>query len=386
MHRYVVYVISFVAYLFVLIALSTIVKPFIGFFIWLLSAFLLYYIADNYGRGIPWIQQLLEDIESIDIKTYESSLGTGKKATGSAMEKTGKSVKYYSNKISVEMGNYTRNFNQWRAKNININQSLASTGNYIQNFSFNSPGFYTLRLWLFITIFPIAIWWIGILGIISQPIYVWYNILGFTAFQAENMAAASALFLSMFVTIRIYSHCTNNRTLPINSEIFSDYDAYTLRHLFQIPHRGSFSLTSRALFLDFIVGWLILIAILGVETFEGIACSPAALTELDKIDLDYLTLFTLLLYVSILTPIVEEVVFRGFVLDVASERYGDWFAIFISALLFALVHLEAVSVINAFIGGLIYGYIRIRTGSLWPSIILHFLWNTHLYLIMIMCI
>ena len=240
MHRYVVYVISFVAYLFVLIALSTIVKPFIGFFIWLLSAFLLYYIADNYGRRIPWIQQLLEDIESIDIKTYESSLETGKKATGSAMEKTGKSVKYYSNKISVEMGNYTENFNQWRAKNININQSLASTGNYIQNFSFNSPGFYTLRLWLFITIFPIAIWWIGILGIISQPIYVWYNILGFTAFQAENMAAASALFLSMFVTIRIYSHCTNNRTLPINSEIFSDYDAYTLRHLFQIPHRGSF--------------------------------------------------------------------------------------------------------------------------------------------------
>ena len=113
---------------------------------------------------------------------------------------------------------------------------------------------------------------------------------------------------------------------------------------------------------------------------------PAALTELDKVDLDFLTLFTLLLYVSILTPVVEEVVFRGFVLDVASEKYSDWFAIFISALLFAIVHIEAVSVINAFIGGIIYGYVRIRTGSLWPSIILHFLWNTHLYLIMIMCI
>ena len=200
------------------------------------------------------------------------------------------------------------------------------------------------------------------------------------------MAAASTLGLSMFITIRIYSHCTNNRTLPINSDIFSDYDTYTLRHLFQIPRKGSFSLTSKALFLDFIVGWLILIAVIGVETFEGIACSPAALTELDKVDLDFLTLFTLLLYVSILTPIVEEVVFRGFVLDLASERYSDWFSIFISALLFAIIHIEAVSVINAFIGGLIYGYVRIRTGSLWPSIILHFLWNTHLYLIMIMCI
>ena len=224
------------------------------------------------------------------------------------------------------------------------------------------------------------------MNIVWLPIYAWYNIIGFTPFQAENMASASTLGLSMFLTIRIYSHCTNNRSFPINSEIFSDYDTYTLRHLFQIPRTGSFSLTTRALFLDFLVGWLILIPLVGIETFEGIACSPAALTELSNVDLDFLTLFTLLLYVSILTPIVEEVVFRGFVLDVASERYGDWMSIFISAFLFAIIHVEAVSVLNAFMGGLIYGYVRIRTGSLWPPILLHFAWNTHLYLIMILCI
>ena len=374
MHRFVAYGIFFVAYLFVLILLSILVQPFLGLLLWVLAALILYSFADHYGRDIPWIQKLLEDIEFKYAETYEniteSNNDGGEDEDKSIIEKTGDSAKYYSNKISEDMKNYSENFNEWRNENIDINKSVSATSNYIQNFSFNSPGFYTLRLWLFIIIFPIVIWWIGILSIVSQPIYVWYNILGFTPFQAENMAAASTLGLSMFLTIRIYSHCTNNRTLPINSEIFSDYDTYTLRHLFQMPHRGSFSLTSRALFLDFIVGWLILIAVVGVETFEGIACSPAALTELDKIDLDYLTLFTLLLYVSILTPIVEEVVFRGFVLDVASERYGDWFAIFISALLFALIHLEAISVINAFIGGLIYGYVRIRTGSLWPSIIL----------------
>ena len=385
MHRYVAYGIFFVAYLFFLILLSILVKPFLGLLIWVLAALILYSLADQFGRDIPWIQKLLEDIEFKYSETFDNETD-GEKENKSIVEKTGDSAKYYSNKISEDMKNYSESFNEWRNENIDINKSVSATSNYIQNFSFNSPGFYTLRLWLFIIIFPIVIWWIGILSIVSQPIYVWYNILGFTTFQAENMAAASTLGLSMFLTIRIYSHCTNNRTLPINSEIFSDYDTYTLRHLFQMPHRGSFSLTSRALFLDFIVGWLILIAVVGVETFEGIACSPAALTELNNIDLDYLTLFTLLLYVSILTPIVEEVVFRGFVLDVASERYSDWFAIFISALLFALVHLETISVINAFIGGLIYGYVRIRTGSLWPSIILHFLWNTHLYLIMIMCI
>ena len=92
------------------------------------------------------------------------------------------------------------------------------------------------------------------------------------------------------------------------------------------------------------------------------------------------------MYVSILTPVVEEVVFRGFVLDMASERYGDWFSIFISAFLFAIVHVAGMTVVNAFIAGLIFGYLRIRTGSLWPPIIVHFLWNTHLYLIEIVCI
>ncbi len=390
MHRFVAYGIFFVAYLFILILLSILVQPFLGLLLWALAALILYSLADQYGRDIPWIQKLLEDLEFKYSETYESvtksTADDGGNEDKSIIEKTGDSAKYYSNKISEDMKNYSENFNEWRNENIDINKSVSVTSNYIQNFSFNSPGFYTLRLWLFILIFPILIWWIGILSIVSQPIYVWYNILGFTTFQAENMAAASTLGLSMFITIRIYSHCTNNRTLPINSDIFSDYDTYTLRHLFQIPRRGSFSLTSKALLLDFIVGWLILIAVIGVETFEGIACSPAALTELDKVDLDFLTLFTLLLYVSILTPIVEEVVFRGFVLDLASERYSDWFSIFISALLFAIIHIEAVSVINAFIGGLIYGYVRIRTGSLWPPIIVHFLWNTHLYLIMIMCI
>jgi|TARA_B100001094_G_scaffold10999_1_gene9826 membrane protease YdiL (CAAX protease family) len=384
------YGIFFVAYLFILILLSILVQPFLGLLLWILAALLLYAIADQYGREIPWIQQLLEDIEFKYAETYEnvteSSTNDDGAESKSIVEKTGDSAKYYSNKIGEEMRNYSNTFNEWRNENIDINKSMSATSNYIQNFSFNSPGFYTLRLWLFIIIFPIVIWRIGILEIVWLPIYTWYNIIGFTTFQAENMASASTLGLSMFLTIRIYSHCTNNRNFPINSEIFSDYDTYTLRHLFQMPRRGSFTLTIRSLFLQFIIGWLIIIGIFGVETFEGIVCNPEVLNNLNDVDLDFLTIFTFLLYISILTPVVEEVVFRGFVLDLASERYGDWFSIFISAFLFAIVHVAGVTVVNAFIAGLILGYLRIRTGSLWPPIIVHFLWNTHLYLIEIVCI
>ncbi|MEC8076960.1 MAG: hypothetical protein VX118_02960, partial [Candidatus Thermoplasmatota archaeon] len=209
MHRYVAYGIFFVAYLFVFILLSILVKPFLGLLIWILAALVLYSLADQFGRDIPWIQKLLEDL---DFKYSEALENEDGKESKSIMEKTGNSAKYYSNRISEDMKNYSKSFNEWRNENIDLNKSVSATSNYIQNFSFNSPGFYTLRLWLFIIIFPLVIWWIGILSIISQPIYVWYNILGFTTFQAENLAAASTLGLSMFVTIRIYSHCTNNRT------------------------------------------------------------------------------------------------------------------------------------------------------------------------------
>jgi len=379
MHRYVVYVISFVAYLFVLIALSTIVKPFIGFFIWLLSAFLLYYIADNYGRGIPWIQQLLEDIESIDIKTYESSLETGKKATGSAMEKTGKSVKYYSNKISVEMGNYTENFNQWRAKNININQSLASTGNYIQNFSFNSTTLYKVRLWLFLIFVPL-ITWIVMWDIVSWPFQIWFG-WWFAYEDAFHLSNICSLILSYFIIIRIYSHCTNNRNLPIHSEIMSDVDPYVVSHLFRIPKEyESMKLTVKATFLDFIGGYLILIftSAYALLFFDQISGSDFN----DFVAEGYFSLLLAILSIAILVPIMEELMFRGFVLDVASEAYSRWVAIIISAILFALIHpLYPLSVLNAFWAGIIYGYLRIRTNSLWPPILLHSLWNAHIILL-----
>jgi len=390
MHRFVAYGIFFVAYLLILILLSILIQPLLGLLLWVLAALILYSLADQYGRDIPWIRKLLEDLEFKYVETYESVTEPNSNDEGnedkSIAERTGDSAKYYSNKISEDMANYSKSFNEWRNENIDISKSVSATSNYIQNFSFNSPGFYTLRLWLFIIIFPVVIWRVGILEIVWLPIYTWYNILGFTPFQAWNMASASTLGLSMFLTIRIYSHCTNNRTLPINSEIFSDYDTYTLRHLFQMPRRGSFTLTIRSLFLQFIIGWLIIIGMFGVETFEGIVCNPEILNDLNGVDLDFLTIFTFLLYLSILTPVVEEVVFRGFVLDLASEKYGDWFSIFISAFLFAIVHVEGVTVANAFIAGLIFGHLRIRTGSLWPPIILHFLWNTHLYLVEIMCI
>ena len=78
----------------------------------------------------------------------------------------------------------------------------------------------------------------------------------------------------------------------------------------------------------------------------------------------------------ILTPISEELLFRGYILDSINRIHGKWPAILLSSLLFGLVHFDPYIIGMATIGGVIYGWIRIRAGSLIPGIVAHAMWNT----------
>jgi len=80
--------------------------------------------------------------------------------------------------------------------------------------------------------------------------------------------------------------------------------------------------------------------------------------------------------ICIMTPISEELFFRGYLLDSINRMHGQWPAILISAVIFGLVHLDPFTIGMATIGGVIYGWIRIRTGSLLPGIAAHAMWNT----------
>ena len=127
------------------------------------------------------------------------------------------------------------------------------------------------------------------------------------------------------------------------------------------------------MFLDFIIGWTILYL---MTIFMGLSFEDDILVGIMSNDL--LFFISTFLLVAVVTPIVEELLFRGFVLDLLSEAYGKWTSIFISSIIFGLLHIFPFTILNAFCGGLIYGYIRIHTNSLWPPIILHALWNGHL--------
>lgn len=79
-----------------------------------------------------------------------------------------------------------------------------------------------------------------------------------------------------------------------------------------------------------------------------------------------------LLTVCICAPIIEEIIFRGILLSGLLNKYSSKAAIFLSALLFALMHANLKQGINAFLLGLVLGYLYCKTKSVYITMFAHF--------------
>ena len=81
------------------------------------------------------------------------------------------------------------------------------------------------------------------------------------------------------------------------------------------------------------------------------------------------------LLAAIFAPVFEEWLCRGMVLRGLLTKMKPGWAIVISALFFALIHMNPWQALNAFIIGVVMGYIYYRTGSLWLTMLMHFINN-----------
>lgn len=76
-----------------------------------------------------------------------------------------------------------------------------------------------------------------------------------------------------------------------------------------------------------------------------------------------------LIYVCIMGPVFEELIYRGFLMN-GLKKYGGVRAIIISAICFGIMHHDFYQGLAAFVGGLVYGYAAQRY-SLGVSVALH---------------
>jgi membrane protease YdiL (CAAX protease family) len=79
--------------------------------------------------------------------------------------------------------------------------------------------------------------------------------------------------------------------------------------------------------------------------------------------------------VGLIAPIAEEMFFRGIALRGFRIRYSARKAVWASAILFAVAHLNPWQGIIALPLGLAYACIVIRTGSIWPGVLSHAIVN-----------
>lgn len=84
----------------------------------------------------------------------------------------------------------------------------------------------------------------------------------------------------------------------------------------------------------------------------------------------------------IAAPILEELIFRGVILDGLLKRYSPVKSIFISSLLFGIVHLNPWQFIAAMGIGVFMGWIYHKTHNLSLTIVIHFVNNLFAFITM----
>ena len=129
-----------------------------------------------------------------------------------------------------------------------------------------------------------------------------------------------------------------------------------------------FGFASAALYLNAIVFELI--------GFQGSVVSDIGVTFNDTLNGNILYL---IIYI-VISPILEEYAFRGVLLNCLS-KYGRFFALIMTSIIYALAHGSISEIFPSLLMGYLLGKMMLNYGSIWPSIITHILANGFLCLL-----
>ena len=102
-----------------------------------------------------------------------------------------------------------------------------------------------------------------------------------------------------------------------------------------------------------------------------IGLEPQGVKQALKIAQDPAALVVGLALLAGVAPLVEELIFRGLLYGWLAGRWGSGIAFIGSSLAFAAAHVELAHVVLVLPLGLMFGWLRWRSGSLWPSLVAH---------------
>lgn len=117
-----------------------------------------------------------------------------------------------------------------------------------------------------------------------------------------------------------------------------------------------------------------------VMTAMGLFVPESYLTQPQNLGISgnvvWLDLISIFVLYCVITPVCEELIFRGFLQYKVEHNLGFWPAAIIVSVLFAVAHGQLNAAITTFVLSMVACYQRRKTGSIWSGIGLHAVVNT----------
>ena len=129
-----------------------------------------------------------------------------------------------------------------------------------------------------------------------------------------------------------------------------------------------------------IVGWTIVLMIASIilvllMSFIGVGIDNSK-TESVQNHLSPLTFLIAFVSACIISPVYEEIFYRGFLYRWLRSHYGLWVGMLGSSFIFMIVHIPTYNVLPvSFMSGLLFSWTYEKTGSVIPAMIIHGAFN-----------
>ncbi|MGD6900765.1 CPBP family intramembrane glutamic endopeptidase [Bacillus infantis] len=105
-------------------------------------------------------------------------------------------------------------------------------------------------------------------------------------------------------------------------------------------------------------------------------------TEAMQQNVTFFTVLIAFISAAVISPIYEEIFYRGFLYRWLRTRMGLTGALLLSSLIFTIIHIPTYNVMPVnFFSGILFALAYERTGSIWPSILIHGLTNGFMVLL-----
>ncbi|MFS0781825.1 CPBP family intramembrane glutamic endopeptidase [Bacillus sp. 1P06AnD] len=118
------------------------------------------------------------------------------------------------------------------------------------------------------------------------------------------------------------------------------------------------------------------LVIIVLTSFLGDYSWENSKTEAIQQNITFHTVLIAFISAAIISPIYEEIFYRGFLYRWLRTRIGFIGAILVSSIIFTIVHFPALNVMPVnFLSGIVFALAYERTNSIWPSIFIHGLTN-----------